>query len=376
MKASTPHEFSRPEHGPVVFNGRYLLARETGVQRAAGQLVRSVDNWLDDADDSTGAWRLAVPPGGQAPPLTRIHTRQAGLFRRRIWEQVDLPRLARGATLVNLCNSAPLLGRDMVTMIHDAQIFTTPESYSPKFVAWYRFALPRIARRSRLILTVSEFSRRQLAEYGVAPYEKILVVHNGVDHLTEITPEPDAFAVLDLRPRAYVLSFASHQKHKNTAVLLRAFEDPALSDLKLVLVGAVDRDALARVSQGVSANVVFTGGISDGALRGLMNDALCLACPSTTEGFGLPPLEAMALGRPAVVAPCGALPELCADAALYAEPNRPEAWAQAFRRLADDDALWADYALRGREQANQFTWRRSGAALLQAIRPGSPTGDA
>jgi glycosyltransferase involved in cell wall biosynthesis len=86
-----------------------------------------------------------------------------------------------------------------------------------------------------------------------------------------------------------------------------------------------------------------------------------------TEGFGLPPLEAMALGTPAIVAPEGALPEVCAEAALYAPADEPAAWAASLRRLADDPSHRDDYARRGRARAERYTWRAAALALLAAI---------
>ena len=99
-----------------------------------------------------------------------------------------------------------------------------------------------------------------------------------------------------------------------------------------------------------------------------MASALCFAMPSLTEGFGLPPLEAMALGCPAVVAPCGALPEVCGDAALYAAPDQPGQWQAAITSLAADPALRARLAGRGREHAQAMTWERAGDTLMDVLR--------
>ena len=122
-----------------------------------------------------------------------------------------------------------------------------------------------------------------------------------------------------LGPRGFgAVQISPPQAHKNVGLLLRAFADPALRDLRLVLFGGEGRGAFEARGSAVPDNVVFAGRVSDGELRALYAHALCVAFPSTTEGFGLPPLEAMLVGCPAVVAPCGALPEVCGSAAVQA----------------------------------------------------------
>ena len=113
--------------------------------------------------------------------------------------------------------------------------------------------------------------------------------------------------------------------------------------------------------------MVFTGRVSDAELKGLIQAAVMFVFPSRTEGFGLPPLEAMSLGCPAVVAPGGALPEVCGGAVLYADPNESAAWVEAVRHLLDDPEAHAQWAARGIERAAEFTWAKSASKLLKVI---------
>jgi glycosyltransferase involved in cell wall biosynthesis len=99
-----------------------------------------------------------------------------------------------------------------------------------------------------------------------------------------------------------------------------------------------------------------------------MEDALCFAMPSLTEGFGLPPLEAMMLGCPALLAPCGALPEVCGDAALYANPHDPDAWKDAILRIRDEPGLRERLVEAGRIQSDQFTWDAAGRRIVETIK--------
>jgi glycosyltransferase involved in cell wall biosynthesis len=225
-----------------------------------------------------------------------------------------------------------------------------------------------LGRRHARILAVSEFSANELARFGVARREHISVVPNGVDHLLDHASQPEILGRLAVSPREFVIGLANVQVHKNIGLLLKAFAAPALADLRLVLVGAARREQFETLGHSVSSNVMFTGRISDGELRALLESALCVAFPSTTEGFGLPPLEGMILGCPAIMAPCGALTEVGGEGALFAAPDDPRQWVCGIRRLVDDPDHWTDYSRAGRKRARLFTWKRAGEELVKVIR--------
>lgn len=346
---------------PILFNGKFLSAPPTGVHRVAEEIIRAADRRMRDGDGVSAAL-LHPRDAARRLPLTRIPHRQIGRLTWQAWEQADLPRLAGPGMLVNLCNLGPVMRRDAVTMIHDAQVAETPASYSPAFRTYYRAVQPVLARRHRAILTVSDYARRALIRHGVAP--DAYVVPNGCDHVHRITGDPSAAATLGLQPGRFVLALASAQAHKNTSMLIDAFRAPRLADLTLALFGAVRAEG---PFADPPPNVRLLGRISDGALFGLMRAAAAFACPSRTEGFGLPPAEAMALGLPVVAAPCGALPEVCGDAALYADPDDPAAWVQALTSVASGPDLRRDMVAKGRRRAASMTWDAAAARLLDIL---------
>jgi glycosyltransferase involved in cell wall biosynthesis len=354
----------------VAFNGKFLSASPTGVHRVAHELITHVDALLADrpGEAAERAWSVLKPrDADRSLPLSVMRERTVGALTWQPWEQFELPLYAAGSTLVSLCNLAPLLSGG-VAMIHDAQVFISPQSYGRAFLAWYRFALPAIGRNAKLVLTVSDYSRRQLAEFGVAPLEKIAVVHNGVDHLTTITPDDGVIARLGLEPGRYVAALSNTQKHKNIRILMDAFARPALRGVRLVLIGKSGPADFAAVGSPPPPNVVFAGAVSDAEMRALFAHAGCLAFPSTTEGFGLPPLEAMSLGCPVVAAPCGALPEVCGDAAIYADPDDAAKWEAAILEALESTTARAERASLGLRQAALFTWNTSAERLLGLIR--------
>jgi len=358
----------------IIFNGKFLSAQPTGVHRVAEELLRASVKYLASRPDLAEAIALElwIPPNGakKAAELGipfKIVTPLKGIA----WEQLGLPfsagrKSAGRKTVLNLCNVGPVLHSNSLTMIHDAQVYSSPGSYSWPFRLWYRFHQPIAGWRHRRILTVSHFSKEQIVHYGVAPADRIDVIHNGVDHV--LSQEPDR-RILDrygLAPRKFVVGLANTQPHKNIGILLRAFASGELDDLTLVLVGGASADGFRANGEPIAANVIFAGRVSDEELRALYGDALALCFPSLTEGFGLPPLEAMIAGCPAIVAPNGALPEVCGDAAIYADPHDPSAWVAAVRSLADDEEYRDRSGRASIVHASEFTWARAARQLLAA----------
>ena len=230
---------------------------------------------------------------------------------------------------------------------------------------WHKTIFALAGRRHLKILTVSEFSKAELAKFGIAPAERIEVVHNGIDHVLATPEEPEVLKRLGLQPNRYSLALASTKPHKNIFMLLAAFARLPPSEQRLVLFGPAGKADFERLGAVVPPGVIFAGKVSDPELRSLMQSALCLLCPSLTEGFGLPPLEAMLLGTPAVVSRIPVFAELCGDAAVQVEPLDPDGWVAAITRLATDPAFRLLMAERGHARASNFTWSRAARRLLE-----------
>ncbi|KUR70385.1 hypothetical protein AQZ52_16260 [Novosphingobium fuchskuhlense] len=348
----------------VVFNGKFRAGGLNGVHRVAARLITEVDELLAAApspDDPPCA--LIVPRGcADGLPLRAIQLIEDDRPASQGWEQFRLPRLAAGGLLVNLANLAPLAHRPKVTMLHDAQFLRADSSYPWRQRLGYRLLTPLMARSSAQVLTVSAFSAGELARGGVTGSNVAAVLHNGADHILETEPDPEALARLGLAQRGYALMFGSPKAYKNNAVVFAAFSGGALAPLRLVVVGP-SRAALEAAGLAPPADAVFAGPCNDAALRALYEGAEALLFPSRTEGFGLPPVEAMLCGCPVIAAPCGAVPEVCGDAARYADPDDPAAWRAALAGLPRADLVTA-----GRAQAGRYTWARAGQRLLAGLR--------
>jgi glycosyltransferase involved in cell wall biosynthesis len=294
-----------------------------------------------------------------------------------LWEQALLPVAARRARVIYCpANLAPAASRRTVVVINDLAALRHPEWYSHAFASYQRRILPLLARRARRVIVPSEFAQRELIEeLGVSP-QRIMVVPHGVDG--RFSPAADAERVrraygLD---RPYVLVVGTRIARKNLASLRGAGRRLRELGVELVSVGSVRPWA----QPGELPPLRALGYVPDRHLPGLYAGALALAMPSLYEGFGLPPLEAMASGVPVVAANRAALPETCGGAALLVEPEDEEALADALASVATDEARRARLGRAGLAWAAQFSWDRSArltdAAIAAVLAEDDPRGRA
>ncbi len=364
----------------VYINGKFAAQRITGVQRVAHNLLRALDDRLA-AQASTGGdsahWVLLYPPGAVVPALRRIEARQVGsrFWPLHLWEQWVLPRAARSGLLLSLAGSAPLLAVRQVCLFHDAAVFDRPEAYTPWFNAWYRFAFRWLSGRAERLLTVSAFSRSCLARHLLLPESQIGIVPNGAGHLLGVPADMSVFQRLGLEGKSYFLAVGSRNPNKNLPKLLEAFRGlVAPSALRLVLVGGMDHRVFAALKDSPGAmfssadnSVVDAGVAPDGQLRALYEHALALVFPSTYEGSGLPPLEAMSCGCPVLCSNAASLPEVCGEAALYFDPTSVEAIRAAMDRVLQNPELTQGLRERGRARAGRLNWSAAADALLAQL---------
>ncbi|CAH0342906.1 glycosyltransferase family 1 protein [Rhizobium sp. CECT 9324] len=347
-----------------VVNGRYLTQRMTGVQRYARNVVSAIDR-LDGVFGSV----VMTPKSVFDPGFQSLTTVTTGAFHGHIWEQIDLPRAAKGKMLLNLCNFAPVVKRDQIICIHDANVFSAPDSYSLAFRAAYRSLQPMMVRGALKITTVSHAAARQLARYLPISLANIAILPNGHEHALSWDPKlaslPSELPVQAFAP-PYLLAIGSRAMHKNMALLLEIATSLEEMGVNIVIAGG-GGDIYRQELLTDRRNVYFCGRVSDDDLAYLLDNALCLAFPSFTEGFGLPIVEAMARGCPVVSSDCASMPEVCGDAALLASPFDPQQWIHHIRALTQSSGLRDDLIGYGREQCRHFSWKSTAEGYLEIL---------
>ncbi len=356
--------------GKWAINGRFLTQPLSGVQRYSEEITRALDALIADGSPLAAGFDIEIlcPPGSRdLPGLRAIKIRQVGSMGGHVWEQAELPRHASHG-LLSLGNSGPLAKTHQIVCIHDMNTRLFPASYSRPFRLLYGALLPALGRRAARIATVSEFSASQITHFGVAAANKIDVMPNGREHVfswkADLSPKVQRAAQPDV-----IALIGSPAPHKNAGLILGMADELEAHGLKIAVAGARD----ARIFQTSApmtgaSNVLWLGRVSNEELAAVLRNCLCLAFPSFTEGFGLPPLEAMALGCPVVVSNEASLPEVCGEAALYASPHDKAAWLKHFVALRDNGTVRQRLRDLGREQSRLFSWARSGELYLEAMR--------
>ena len=335
----------------VLINARVAGRRQlSGVERWAVELVERLPA------RHPGVYAVARPPRGLA-----YQTGQA-------WEQAALPALARRASaglILNPANLAPLAWPGNVVVVHDAVALTHPEWFAAPYAAWHGRVLPAIVRRARRVVTVSAFSRDEIASTTGRPASEIAVVPGGVDERFSPAVDPGpARRALGLQ-RPYALTVAGEGARKNLVVLGAAARALAGHGIDLVAAGS------RRAHHGRSADVPgvrHLGYVDDPLLPGLYAGASAFVLPSLHEGFGLPCLEAMASGVPVVASDRGALPETCGGAALLVEAHRPDLVAEALLAACLDDTTAARLRAAGAARAAGFSWELTAQAVDAIVR--------
>jgi len=214
------------------------------------------------------------------------------------------------------------------------------------------------------IIAISDYTKNELIDQLEVPDDRIHVIPDGVD-LQKFHPIPDPIRSSFLDPNNRIILYVgSEEKRKNIGVVLQALKDliREIPDVKLVKAGGpgsgIFRDSCTYEVKrlGLERHVIFTGTISDTELLALYNSADVFVFPSLIEGFGLPPLEAMACGCPVIASDRTSIPEVVGDAGILIDPEDPEAWCNAMYRVMEEPATNAEMRQRSLQRAAMFSW--------------------
>jgi len=364
-----------------------------------GRLTRNVVCALADIDH-TNEYRLLVrgrhPPfaavpdkscpnpvsGIRNPRFSEVQTWIDERWWTRIWHRLHLPvpvEWAIGA--VDIFHSPDFTlppvrsGTRTVVTVHDLSFLRVPTCFHPALLDYLNDNVPPAVRRADQIVADSENTKRDLIELLDVPGDRISVVYPGVEpRFRPISDEEQLQAVrrrYNLPPR-FVLGLGTLQPRKNYVELIHAFAELNLPNLWLVIVGKAGwmyEDIEAAISRlDLARRVILLGYVDDTDLPALYNLADVFAFPSLYEGFGIPPLEAMACGVPVVMADNSALPETAGDAALLVDASDRHALACALSDALSNPRLRQELTHKGVERARHFTWEAAAQSLLATYR--------
>lgn len=290
-----------------------------------------------------------------------IQIQELGCLKNKyFWEQVILPLYVGSNFLINLANFAPIFKKNQLCVIHDALIFRYPQAYSKKFQIITSFFHRQLVKRCRFIATVSQFSAREITDIIGKPQNEITVIGNSAEHMKSLVAEEQILERFNLKPQQYILSVFSQKnsRYKNIEWYLRAV---AKINYQFVCVGRVNFDGAK-----IPDNLLQIGYVSDQQLKGLYQNALGLLFPSLYEGFGIPPLEAMTCGCPAIVADISVMHEVCGAAALYCDPYDESSLVPIVAQLLDNN-IRQQFINKGYTQIKQFDWLGSAKQLMNTI---------
>jgi len=357
-------------------NGRFLAQKLTGVQRYAAEMVKAIDTLLTTphapARLRQADWQLLAPANAsETLPLERIKIRKIGRLNGHAWDQIELARTAAGGRLISLANAGPVLHRDHVVVIHDAQVFRRPDFFSWRYLAVHR-TMGRLLARRAAIATVSDFSRTELAAVLGLSNSDIPIFPNSAEHFAATEPDVEILNRLGVQTRNYFLFVGSRTKNKNLSVAIRAAQLLDRPDIPLVIAGGDNSKVFQDNSSESQAGVLFAGRLTDNEIAALYAHALAFVFPSLYEGFGVPPLEAMLFGCPVIASTADAVMETCGEAAAYFSATDAEALKQLMLERLAIGAISDHERSKQQDRLALYSWQKSAQALLEHLAQAAP----
>ena len=356
---------------PLLINGACAIDRPTGVTTYISQIVPHLRDlgptFLGNRSFLGSCSSLSVPHH-PIPPRLSPDFGARGHLRRLLWTQFQLPPLMeqfQASLLFSPVPEAPLgCYYRYAVMLHDAIPLRFPNWRSP-LTYYARYYVPRVLAGAAKILCNSQATARDAVEFfGVAPH-KLAPVWLACDR-QRFRPNPAA------KQGNYFLAIGRLFPYKNLARAIAALARVPDSECELWIAGPPDGrylpglQARAR-AEGVEHRVRFLGYVASETLPALLQEAIALVFVSLWEGFGLPLLEAMACGTPAIVSNLSALPEVAGDAALVVDPRNIQAIAAAMAQILADGTARSHLQVAGLARVREFSWERTGRATAAIL---------
>lgn len=303
----------------IVINGKFLENNITGVQRYAREILRELDKI-----SKTGEIEIAIPKDAKnIPKLKNINIITVGKLKGRIWEQISLPlyvRKRQGISL-NLCNISPIVSPGIIC-IADAKVKAHPEFFHKRFVWFYNFIVDITIKKARELITVSQFSKKEIMKYYSAE-QNIKVVPCAWQHFDRIPCSEDALEKYKIEKYNYYLSVSTLEPNKNVNWIINTAMN--MPNDTFIVAGSRNKKVFKNEDMiKTPQNVKFIGYVKDQDLKSLLINCKGYLFPTIYEGFGMPPLEAMSVGvKNICVSDTEVMHEIFENSVTYIDNSKP-----------------------------------------------------
>lgn len=351
----------------VLINGCFLLQPVSGVQRYAAELLSALARVQQDK------YRYVVAVPADARTVVRDLEgveilRDNSNMHTAIWQQLRLPLIAKkmgAAVLWSPCNVGPVLPMvPHIVSVFDGSIYQDRKWFDWKFQAYYKTLFFCYKYTASHIITCSNFSKAEIISHMRISPDKIDVLYGAISSSFKRTTKKQLVA------GRYILSLGSRDPRKNIGSLVRAWRQMSAmvkNGRRLAIAGGGSKVFNDEEFAADDDDIVFIGYVKDEDLPCLYSGADCFVYPSFYEGFGLPPLEAMACGCPVVTARKTSLPEVCGDSACYIDPYSVESIAQGIHEVLSDENIKDELVRKGYETVIRFSWDKSALQMLNVL---------
>lgn len=343
-------------------NARFLTQPLTGVQRFSLEISKQLILIRDDLIFLVHCKNEIIDQS----LLNLFNIQEIKGGKGHYWEQVTLPLYLRkngNPLLLNLSNTAPIFYGNKISTLHDIIFIKYPQSFSRQFILFYKLLFPLILKTSKSIITVSEFSKKDISNFYKYDSSKVEVIYNATSSF--FSKETNA-NIEKNNNNEYCLAVSSPNYHKNFSALIEVY-NKIDTNVELKIVGSASAVFSHMNYKENNSNIKFLGRASDDELVELYRNAKYFIFPSLYEGFGIPPLEAQACGCPVISSNAASLPEVLNNSAIYFDPLNPAEMKEVIQNSLDDELLRNELIKRGFSNVKKYSWSFSAKKLNKLL---------
>ena len=346
--------------GKIAINGRFVVRRFGGQERYSYQVIKGINKM-----DEKGKFELFVPNNAKdekIPAYKNIEVKKVGNIKGHFWEQTDyFFYLIKNKKIgFNPCITCPIFKPD-ITTLHDIGQLINAQSYKNLYGKlsrqWHKWMFYAAAKHSKLIFTVSEFSKREIEKYLHVDSERIVVTGNGWQHFEKISEDETFFERhQELKQGKYFISASSLTPQKNFKWVKKA----AANNVNEVFAIAGERVNLTQNDgEKDPENLHYLGFVTDGEMKTLMRNCKAFIHPAKYEGFGITPMEAMSVGAPIILSNATCLPEVYGNTVHYIDPDNADVNLDELLKQPVEDSS---------KVLTKYSWSNMSRIVYQAIK--------